>query len=210
MVYNKGVKAIYYDQWDSSFIPEIYKFVYTNNIFQPYFYGKSNLTIVDVGAGIGIATNYFSEFGKVYSFEPCLETYKCLTEMVKFNKLDVETQQIAISDKNGEEKLYHSNNSTANSLMEAVSNGSSEIVVCRTLGDVLKPIKHVDYLWLELEGKEFDVLASPSFDEIVPKVDMIMGTISNWNNRNPGQIIQSLTDRGYKAKVNGEIFYGQK
>lgn len=205
------MRGIFYDEWDSSFLPEIFRFVYLNNIFQPYFAGKSNLTIVDVGAGVGVASNYFSQFGKVYAFEPCEKTFECLQKMIEFNKIDVVAQKLAISDKSGQEKLFHSNNSTANSLIEVISNGTSEIVDCRTLSEVLKPIKHVDFLWLETEGKEFDILGSDTFDEVVPKIDVIMGSISNFQGRNPGQIKQSLQNRGYKVKVtNGELFYAER
>jgi FkbM family methyltransferase len=205
------MRAVFYDEWDSSFLPEIFKYVYTNNVFQPYFYGKHDLTIVDVGAGVGIASNFFSQHGKVYAFEPCLKTFECLKKMIDFNKLDIVAQRIAISDKSGQEKLFHSNNSTANSLLEAVSNGTNEIVDCRTLSEVLEPINHVDFLWLETEGKEFDILGSETFDKVAPKIDTIMGSISSWNGRNAGQIKQSLQNRGFKIKtINNEFFYAER
>jgi len=204
------MKGLFFNEWKSSYVPEILEFVYDNDRLQSFFLGKSDLTIVDVGAGIGVLTNYLSQFGKVYAFEPCKKTFKCLTKMVKFNNLDVVAEQVAISDENGEGKLYHSDNSTANSLLEVVSNGTSENVRYKTLGEALGTLKHVDFLWLDTAGKEFDILGSDNFDEVSKKIDVIMGEISNWNGRNPGQIKQSLENRGYKVKMEEGIFYGEK
>jgi len=202
--------GLFYNEWKSSYVPEILEFVYDNDRLQSFFLGKSNLTIVDVGAGVGILSNYLSQFGKVHAFEPCKKTLDCLKKTIEFNKLDVVAKQIAISDKSGEEKLYHSDNSTANSLLEIISNGTSEKVACKTLGEALGTLKHVDFLWLDTAGKEFDILGSDSFDEVSKKIDVVMGAISNWNGRNPGQIKQSLENRGYKVKMEEGIFYGEK
>lgn len=204
------MKAIFYNDWKSSYVPEILEFVYNNNTLQSFFLGKSDLTIVDVGAGVGILTNYLSQFGKVYAFEPCKKTLKCLNKIVEFNKLDVVTEQTAISNESGDFPLYHSDNSTANSLLKVVSNGKSENVRCKTLGEALGTIKHIDFLWMATEGKEFDILCSDTFDEVSKKIDVIMGSISNWNGRNPGQIKQALENRGYKVKIQGEVFYGER
>lgn len=204
------MRGLFYNDWKTSYVPEIIQFVYDNDRLQSFFLGKSKLTIVDVGAGIGILTNYLSQFGKVYAFEPCKKTFNCLAKMVEFNHIDVVTEQTAISNESGEAKLYHSNNSTANSLLEAVSNGTDEIVRCKTLDEALKPIKHVNFLWMATEGKEFDIICSDSFDEVSKKIDVIMGSISNWNGRNPGQIRQALEDRGFNVKIEGEVFYGEK
>jgi len=204
------MRGIFYNDWESSFLPEVLTFLYENDTLQSFFLGKSDLTMVDVGAGVGLLTNYLSQFGKVYAFEPCLDTFNCLTKLIEFNKINVVAKQVAISDKNEKARLYHSNNSTANSLLEVISKGTSEIVRCRTLDEALKPINHVDFLWLDTAGKEFDILGSDSFEEVVPKIEVIMGTISNWNGRNPGQIRQSLENRGYKVKIEGETFYGER
>jgi len=88
-------------------------------------------------------------------------------------------------------------------------------VQCKTLGEVFKEnaIKHVDFMKIDIEGKEFDVLGDDSFDEVAGKIDVIMGETHTWANRNPGQIYQALQNRGFKVrKVNTDasVFYAER
>jgi len=79
-----AMNAIFYNDWESSFIPDILKEIYTDKIYAPYFLGKKDLTILDLGANIGLTTTYFSQFGKVYSVEPAKETFEVLKHTIEF------------------------------------------------------------------------------------------------------------------------------
>jgi len=211
-----SLKAIFYNDWESSFIPDILKEIYIDKIYDPYFLGKKDLTIFDVGANIGLTTNFFSRFGKVYSIEPAQESFDCLKKLIETNDLNAVPIQYAISIKNGEATFYHNKNTTANSLKEAIKDtDETEIVKTRTLGEVFKEyaIKHVDFMKLDIEGEEFDVLGHDSFDEVADKIDVIMGETHKWANRNPGQVYQALQNRGFKVKrvsTDAEVFYAER
>jgi len=210
-----SLKAIFYNEWEGSYIPEILKEIYTDKIFDSYFLGKKDLTIVDCGANIGLTTNYFSKYGKVYSIEPAKESFNCLKKIIETNELNAVPIQYAISTKSGEATFYHNVNSTANSLFKELQNGDTEIVKTRTLSEVFKEysIEHVDFLKLDIEGAEFDVLGHDSFDEVADKIDTIMGETHAWANRNPGQIYQALQNRGFTVKKvpsDANIFYAYK
>lgn len=207
--------GIFYNSWESSFIPEILKEIYKDKIYEPYFLGKKDLTILDVGANIGLTTNYFSKFGKVYSIEPASDNFECLKKIIEQNELNATPIKCAISTQKGEATFYHSNNTTANSLSQVVSNGTSEIVQTRTLSDVMKEngLKHVDFMKIDIEGAEFDVLGHDSFDEVADKIDVIMGETHAWANRNPGQVYQALQNRGFKVKkipTDANVFYAER
>jgi FkbM family methyltransferase len=209
------MKAIIYDQWEGSFIPDILKEIYSDKIYDPFFLGKKDLTILDVGANIGLTTQYFSQFGKVYSIEPAQKTFDCLKQMVEFNKINAVPIQYAISTKNGEATFYHNKNTTANSLLEAIKDSDTEIVQTRTLSEVFKEyaIEHVDFMKIDVEGEEFDILGSDTFDEVAPKIEVIMGETHAWAGRNPGQIYQALQNRGFKVKrvsTDASVFYAER
>jgi hypothetical protein len=88
-------------------------------------------------------------------------------------------------------------------------------VQTRTLGEVFKEyaIEHVDFMKMDIEGAEFDVLGSDSFDEVAGKIDVIMGETHSWTNRNPGQVYQALQNRGFKVRkvsTEAEVFYAER
>lgn len=211
------MKALYFNDWESSHIPEILKEIYTDKIFDPYFLGKKDLTIIDAGANIGLTTNYFSKFGKVYSIEPAQESFNCLKKIIETNELNAIPIKYAISTKNGEATFYHNKkNTTANSLSKNIADTDvTEIVKTRTLAEIFKEydIKHVDFMKMDVEGEEFNILGSDSFDEVADKIDVIMGETHAWANRNPGQIYQALQNRGFtvkKVSSDANIFYAER
>lgn len=209
------MKGIFFNEWEGSYIPEILKEIYTDKIFDPYFLGKKDLTIMDCGANIGLTTNYFSKYGKVYSIEPAQKSFDCLKKIIEQNELNAVPIQYAISTKNGETTFYHNTNTTANSLFPELQDGDTEIVKTRTLAEIFKEynIEHVDFMKLDIEGEEFNVLGHDSFDEVADKIDVIMGETHAWTNRNPGQIYQALQNRGFKVKKipsDANIFYAER
>jgi FkbM family methyltransferase len=210
------MRSLFYNDWEASHIPEILKEIYTDKIYNPYFLGKKDLTILDLGANIGLTTQYFSQFGKVYSVEPAKETFECLKKLIETNGLNAVPIQCAISTTNGETTFYHNNNNiTANSLFKELQDGDTEIVKTRTLGELFKEnaIEHIDFMKIDIEGEEFNVFGHDSFDEVADKIDVIMGETHAWAGRNPGQIYQALQNRGFKVKrvsTDANVFYAER
>jgi len=208
--------SIFYDDWNGSHIPDILKEIYLDKVYDPYFLGKKDLTIVDCGANIGLTTQYFSNYGKVYSIEPAKKSFECLSKLIETNKLNATPIKYAISTESGEIDFYHNTNTTANSLFKELNDsGSKEIVQCRTLGEIFKEysIEHVDFMKIDIEGKEFDVLGDDSFDEVADKIGVIMGETHSWANRNPGQVHQALQNRGFtvrRVSADASIFYAER
>lgn len=211
------MQGIFFNDWQGGHIPDILDEIYTKKVYDAYFEGKSNLTIVDCGANIGLTTRYFSQFGKVYSLEPCASAFECLKKTIEFNGLNAVPLKYAVSTHSGEAEFYHNPNSTANSLNSLMNVlGEKEIVATKTLAEVFEDlnINHVDFMKLDVEGEEFNILGHDSFDLVASKIDVIMGEIHDQTfGRNPGQVYQALQNRGFKVKkipADANIFYAEK
>lgn len=105
--------------FDSLYIPYIYKEIYLEGVYLDVLNQKKDLTIVDVGANIGIVTQYMRPYAKkIYSIEPSPEHFAALKKNKEFNNWDnVEVFNYALADKNGEmEFAQNTLNRTMNSL----------------------------------------------------------------------------------------------
>ena len=165
------MKAIYFDDFDNSFIPQILEEIYIKKIYHPYLEGQRDLTIMDVGANIGLFTFYASKFAKMlYSIEPSPRHVEILGKMVETNGFkNVKILPLALSNKNGIEKLYHHTNTTMFSLREEYHDTKNfDEVVTVTLDKLFETekIDYVDFLKLDVEGAENEVLTSEGFDKV--------------------------------------------
>lgn len=191
---------------DKYFLGYQFNEIYRENVYAPFFKDKRNLTVIDVGANIGITTYYFARHAKiVHAIEPSMEHFKVLKYMIDFNKLEnVELHKLAIWIKNKTGKLYHNfENKTMYSLHMAVQDNLTlpEDVKITTLDKFYEDnkITHCDFLKLDVEGSEFEILGGEGFRKIAPITDTVFLEWHKWAERNPSQIIQSLENNGFKA-----------
>lgn len=198
------MKAIFYEgEIQDNYIGHIMAEVYKDRVYDPFLMGKSNLTIFDIGGNIGITANYFSDFGKVYSFEPSKEHFSCLSKMVEFNGLQDKIIPVnkAVYIKDGKLPFFHNPNRTMYSLHSAVYDGKSEVeeVDCVALDTFINEnkIEHIDFMKLDVEGSETEIISSSSFKNISDKIDTIVAEVHAWSGRNPNQIIDALKMRGF-------------
>lgn len=196
------MKAIYYNEpFEDNYIPNILKEVYMDKVYDPYLGGRTDLTIIDAGANIGLTTRYFSKFAKaVYSIEPSTKTQ----EVFKKNTEDLKgitLIQAALSGKPGEMTFYHNKNTTMNSLSKEVDDKSQpeEKVKVTTLEEIINEykIEKVDLLKLDVEGEEANVLCSDSFARVADKIEVLVFEYHTWCGRNPQQIKAVLRDLGF-------------
>ena len=170
--------------FDSLFIPYIYQEIYFDGVYldvvnqlQHSGKKKEDITIVDIGANIGVVTQYLRQFGKVYSVEPSVEHFEALKKNKEFNKWDdVEIFNYAIADKDGEMELHHNeDNLTCNSLVMAFAKEHSDKVKTKTFKSFFKEagITHVDFAKIDIEGGEELILPSEDFKEATKIIDSI-------------------------------------
>jgi FkbM family methyltransferase len=136
----RELEKLFFDLWMHQYLP------------------KEGDTIVDVGAGTGWETLFFSRSagvsGRVISIEAHPKTFRCLTKMCKENGLEnVTLIQAAIADREGEVQLSDSDEHEANSIV-GVAAGIR--VAATTLDSIFRSLglSRVDFLKMNIEGAE--------------------------------------------------------
>lgn len=208
------MQGIFYSDFKNSYIPEILQEIYRDKVYKPFIEDKKDLIVLDVGANIGLFTQYVSEYAKqVYSIEPSDIHSRALNKLVTFNQLkNVTTIKKALSNKDGEATFYHNSNVTMFSLNPIIDNtGVKETVQTITLGTLFKDfnINKVDFMKLDVEGSEGLVINSKDFAELAPKIKTIVFEWHNWSGFNPDQLVNTLRDYGYtisKLKTDATLY----
>jgi FkbM family methyltransferase len=197
----KPLKGIFYRDWNYDRLNDILKEIFFDKLYAPLFVDKKDLTIVDVGANIGLFTLWAYPYAKkIYSVEPSAIHCETLRKMVTFNKMDkVEIIQKALSDKNGEMKLYHSENTTSYMLQPNVNKDPNdfEMVQTITINTLLKDIPHIDILKVDIEGMEGTVFGNKDFDEVAGKIDQIVMEYHQWCGISIPLLMNTIRDRGF-------------
>ncbi len=198
------MQGIFFRDFKNAYLPEILKEIYRDCVYDPYLQGKKDLTILDVGANIGLFTFYAQEFAKtVYSVEPSKQHFEALTKLVDFNGFkNVTPVNLALANENKTLTLNHNTNSTMFSLKDAVKDPAlqGEEVEAVTIETLLSryQIEHVDFMKLDVEGAEMEIIGGEAFDRVAQKIDVIMGENHQWNTTNPEQLRTAFIDRGFK------------
>jgi len=144
---------------------------------------NNEIVILEAGAADGTDTIEFSELfsnAKIYAFEPVTKNYNILVKRVK-KKKNVTAFKLALSDFCGHSKIYISQDTKTNSKLAVSSSllkpkehlnfhphiifNEYEEVETTTIDKwaIENGIDHIDILWLDLQGMEFNVLkASPN------------------------------------------------
>jgi FkbM family methyltransferase len=176
-------------------------------VYDSYFTGKQNLTILDVGANIGLFSHYAYPYAeRIFALEPASSHFDVMNHMFRFNKMDKALPlKLALSHENGKAEFYHNNNVTMYSLNPAVQSPEldTEIVDTMTIDKLFSEynIDHVDFMKLDVEGAELDIIGSESFEKVADKIDTIYGEYHTWSGRNPAQLQTILTDLGFDYQI---------
>ena len=179
--------------------------IWKDQVYAPIINNRTGLTILDIGANIGMTAYYFQKYAnKVYSLEPSLEHFEVLSRMVQFNEIkNVVTINKALYYQSGKFPLFHAPNVTTYSLNPAIAltNSGSEMVDCMTLEELFTQyeIAHVDLMKLDVEGTEGEIIGHESFAKYAPVIDTVVLERHVWSGRNPDQIVLALEDLGYRV-----------
>ena len=207
----------------------VIKEVWAREIYSKHGFNIDESDVVfDLGGHIGVFTvlaGIKASKGKVFVFEPMLDNFEVLLSNVQLNSLtNVIAENIAVSNDNGSRVFYLS---SAESSKKAgyVTGGHSFYlnkdrkekieVETATLKSLMKKhnIDHIDYLKLDTEGAEFDILFSAS-EETLKKIDKIVMELHPFENNSKEKMITFLEDHGFKNtidKYGGEfLVYSKK
>ena len=216
----KEIKGLFFRDINQDYVADILHEIYIDKIYTQFLEGKENLVIMDCGANQGLFTLYASQFAKkVYSVEPSKEHVEVIKEMVRYNDIGdkVEIIQKAISHEDKEVILHHNKNTTMYSLKENVADkslGTEKVEGVRldTLFERYK-IKHVDFLKMDVEGVEVEIIGGKGFENVADKIDAIVVEWHTWSSRSPAQVFTTLNDYGFKMKripSKATLFGGDK
>lgn|SRR3990167_7799039 len=173
-------------------------------VYGEFVQGKKDLTILDVGANIGVTSYYFHHFAKmIYALEPAEEHFKALSEMVRYNKLkNITPINKALYIRDGKQPFYLHSNRTAYSLTDIDGKTPAAIVDCLTLEQLFDEYKidKVDLMKLDIEGNEYDIICSTGFKNVSKKIKSIVFETHTWAGRNPNQIKDALAKNGYEMR----------
>lgn len=186
--------------------------IFKDGIYYPFFNGKKDLVCIDAGANVGIWSYFAARYSKlIYAIEPSTEHYSVLQECLRYNKIEdkVKTFQFALSIKDDEGELTHYSNTTMFSLYANLAdNGTGglaqtgkEPVRLKRLDTFFKEEKigHVDFLKLDVEGVEYEILGSDSFSNVSDKIDNMIVEVHSYSGRHPQQIVDALNLRGFEV-----------
>lgn len=127
---------------------------------------SDNPVIIDIGANVGIVSFYFAKKypnSKIFSYEAHPINYENLIRGIDKNKIEnVHAFNLAVfSESNLNLGVYlHSNNTSASSVFRFLPTDSFAQVKTISLKDIIinNNIKHIDFLKIDCEGSEFDIL----------------------------------------------------
>ena len=193
-----------------------YPEIFHENIYEKVssFIPKNGNIVFDVGSHIGFfainSAKKCGKRGKVFCFEPNPDTFKRLKKNIEINGLlNVESNNIAISDKKGLVKLKIGESSEGSTIMKngSLNNYSKNLEIgSNTLDNyvVTKGIKKIDILKIDAEGAEVLILKGAT-KKTIPIVKKIL--IETHSNELKKKCKEILNKQGLNC--NFEIYSGK-
>ena len=158
-----------------------------------------NDTIIDIGAHKGVFVGFAAKRtgNLITAIEPDPENFRHLENFVRDNKIEnVKLKKIAVDIKSGITTLYQSQSSSRNTILGAdqlsgVPLTESISVEALSLSDLLAPFTTVDYLKMDCEGAEVDILTNAG-DETIRKIKRLVAEV-HWIGRD--NLLEPLKER---------------
>ena len=146
--------------------------IYGNHVYDGFkSITKSAPVIVDIGGHVGMFSLYAAQFfphGRIYVYEPDPQNYNFLQENVSLNKMqNIISYNVAVSGQSGEATLHvNPGNSSENNMFKVKRGMHSLSVPAVTLEHVFTSnnISSIDFLKIDCEGSEYDILLRTPHD----------------------------------------------
>lgn len=184
--------AVFLNQFEEIFVDKIYHFVPKNK--QPI--------IIDCGANCGLSVLYFKHhfpLSHIIAFEPDNLLFETLQDNITHNSFkNITLNNQALWNKNG---FVNFNNST---LQDGHINESNGLVAvpCVKLETVLNQYELIDFLKIDIEGAELDVISDCK--NLLHKVDHLFIEYHHKENapQNLSQLLEILTLSNFEFIIN--------
>jgi FkbM family methyltransferase len=131
-------------------------------------------SVIDVGANIGMFAIYAAVAAgaaRVWAFEPFPESFALLCRNAEQNRLAaIRPRPFALAGRSGQRELFLAGRHGTNSLFGG--SGETVRVDCLSLADVFarEPIERCDFLKLDCEGAEYEILLDAPAD-VLSRID---------------------------------------
>lgn len=163
---------------------------------------KKNMTIVDIGAAMGLSALYFKDYAKmIYACEPFPDVYRSAVENTKEYK-NIKLFNIGIAGSTRKDTLYGYDNAPAATIEKRDGVTSTFEAQFLSLDDFMgkNKIDHIDLLKVDCEGSEYEIFASSAFQTVSPRIDYIIGEAHWQPPYYPGYIPEMLKEAGFKTE----------
>lgn len=161
--FKNKMKCIIRNKSDAIAFFEVF-FLKTNNSLKGFEINSHDI-VVDIGAHVGYFSIYSAsrnKDGKIYSFEPYIESFKILEKNLKINNItNVVPINLGVSKNAGNLDLYLQSNFAIGNSIYGERNSKSKIQIKTiSLRDIINEYKitKIDFLKLDCEGSEYEIL----------------------------------------------------
>jgi FkbM family methyltransferase len=191
-----------------------------NNFYDYILKDAQDLTILDLGANIGLFSLYASDIArKIYAFEPTPRHYHILQTLTSGYQ-NIDTHQIAVGASNNQIDFYvNTENSTMNSLHNVY--GDKITVESARLKEILKRIgeERIDFVKCDIEGSEMIALTDDTVGEVrdnikVWYVECHATDHTNWDwsiEQNRRTLATMFVRQGYQVhQLRRDVLYAQR
>ncbi len=212
-------ESVYFKSWKNSYVGSILRETYVERAYDWFFSGKKDLIVVDLGANVGLFTQYARRFSKrVIAVEPSQETFSFLQRAKKDNhwaNVDIVNAAIADSSNDSVTFFHNESNTTMRSLNPLMSDGSAtETVKTMSLSDLFSSqhITSVDFMKIDVEGAELEIVRSKGFRDVIPLVRCIELEI-HFRGAYEEEILNILKDCGLitkKIRTTANVYIATK
>ena len=172
---------------------------------------KPDSVVVDVGANIGMFSLYAARSGAhaIYSFEPNRAAFNVLEKNILENDLSeiVRPYNFAISGIPDSVLYLPRRSSPYNRAESSVENGSEfDAIPCRSLEYILESndLDSVDYLKMDVEGAEFDILLQAS-DQVLKRIRRIRMELHYSRKHSRDAVLERCRSAGFSVVHQREL-----
>ncbi len=175
---------------------------------------SSDFVLLDIGANTGyygIMSAYMFPNSKTYSFEPISLHFDSIKESVYLNRLsNVDINECALGETSGNIDIYTAGSGTT-LIKEFTTNTENKLnIPIKRLDDVVKEkgISHINFIKIDVEGFEFDVLKG-ALDSIKTHKPILFVEICHtkdgrdglYKNQNFSETIRLLESLEYSTQI---------
>ncbi|HET8688292.1 MAG TPA: FkbM family methyltransferase [Methanosarcina sp.] len=191
-----------------------------SGMYNEFFSGRTDMTIIDCGANIGLWTLFAQDScKKIIAVEPAPHCCYILQELTMgLDNIDI--VRAAVSGSDGTIKMNIHSSPTSNSIIYKTDTDVSIDVETKTFATLIKEydLKHVDMIKCDIEGGEMWAITPETIAAVADKVDSWFIEVHQTNRgeqawpgnleENRQKLIKIFNDAGYNARavINDQIF----